>query len=359
MSDIRIRELRGITILLAILVVFVIGVVLHELSSVLLPFVIALLLAFIFKPAVLYLQRRRVPMVVSLLLVVALVGGILFLISLMIYSSAGAFIENLPKYQERLAGLNDRLASLVAWGAAKVGADPASIDIASIVQWSTVTSVATTTLGALVSMLSNGFLILLFLLFILGGAGELSRKVEHAFADRTAERIASIIRNIDVQVRQYLVTKTILSAVMGVFTAVVLAIFGVDFAVLWGLLAFLLNYIPNVGSLIATIFPALIAMLQFDSFATPLILLIILVVGHNVNGNVIEPKMMEFSLNLSSVLILVMLIFWGWLWGVWGMILAIPITSTIKIVCENVEPLRPIAVLMSGRVGAMGKNAPG
>jgi AI-2 transport protein TqsA len=350
------RDLRAITILLAILVIFVLGVVLHELSSVLLPFVIALLLAFIFKPVVLWLQRRRVPMVLSLLLVVALVGIILALISLMIYSSAGAFVENLPKYQERLAGLNTRLAALIAWGAEKVGADPASIDIASIVQWSTVTTVATTTLSTLLSMLSNGFLILLFLLFILGGAGELAIKVRHAFADSTADRIAEVIGNIDVQVRQYLVTKTILSAVMGTFTAIVLAIFGVDFAILWGLLAFLLNFIPNVGSLMATIFPVLIAMLQFDSFATPLILLAVLVVGHNVIGNVIEPKMMEFSLNLSSVLILVMLIFWGWLWGIWGMILAIPITSTIKIICENVGPLKPIAVLMSGRVGAMGKN---
>jgi AI-2 transport protein TqsA len=356
MAEIRIRQLRVITVLLAALVIFMIGVVLHELSSVLLPFVIALLLAFIFKPMVLALERRRVPIALSLIIVVALVGGILSLVSMLIYSSVDSFMDNLPTYQERLSALNTRIAAALAWGAEKVGADPAKIGVANIIQWSTVTSIATASLGAFLNMLSNGFLVLLFLLFLLAGAGELAIKVRHAFAEGTAARIAQIVENIDVQVRQYLVAKTILSVGMGIFTTVVLAIFGVDFAVLWGLLAFLLNYIPNVGSLIATVFPVLIAILQFDSLVTPIILLIILVVGHNVIGNVIEPKMMEFSLNLSPVLILVMLIFWGWLWGIWGMILAIPITSTIKIVCENVEPLKPLAILMSGRVAAIGKG---
>lgn len=352
MREFRLPELRVITILLAIIVVFVLGVVLHELSSVLLPFVIALLLAFIFKPLVLILRKRRVPMALALLIVVALVGVVLSLVTMMIYSSVGAFVDNLPTYQERLTVLNGRIASMIAWGAEKVGADPSDVNIASAIEWSTVTSIAAASLGAFVNVLSNGFLVLLFLLFILAGAGELRKKVAHAFPDNTALRISSIIANIDLQVRQYLVTKTILSAGMGVFTTLTLVIFGVDFAVLWGLLAFLLNYIPNVGSLAATILPALIAFLQFDSFVTPLILLAVLVVGHNIIGNVIEPKMMQFSLDLSAVLILVMLIFWGWLWGIWGMILAIPITSTIKIVCENVIALHPIAVLMSGNVPA-------
>lgn len=355
MADFRIRELRILTIMLGIIVVFVIGVVLHELSGVLLPFVIALLLAFVFKPVVFWLRGHRVPMALSLITVVLLVGVVLGLVSMLIYSSVGSFIENLPAYQERLAVLNTRLEGLVVWGAERVGADPKKFNISNIINWSTVTTVAATSLSTFVSLLSNGFLVLLFLLFLLSGAGELGAKVTHAFADRTALRIGHIIDNIDVQVRQYLVTKTIISLMMGVFTAAVLAAFGVDFAVLWGLLAFLLNYIPNVGSLAATVFPVLIAFLQFDSILRPLILLAVLVVGHNVLGNVIEPKMMQFSLNLSPVLILVMLIFWGWLWGIWGMILAIPITSTIKIVCENVDALRPMAVLMSGKVPVVGK----
>src|SRR5688500_10082528 len=177
MAELRIRDLRVVTIMLGILVTFVIGVVLHELSSVLLPFVIALLLAFVFKPVVLWLRSRRVPMVVALLIVVVLVGIALGLVSLMIYSSVASFLENLPAYQQRLGTLNTRVADLVKWGAERVGADASKINIANIINWSTVTTVATASLSAFVDVLSNGFLVLLFLLFLLAGAGELSEKV--------------------------------------------------------------------------------------------------------------------------------------------------------------------------------------
>lgn len=346
------RETRAVVILLAIIVLFILGVVLHELSSVLLPFVIALFLAFVFKPLVLWLERHRVPTVLSLLIVVAIVGGILSLISLMVYSSVDSFLGNLPTYQARLAALNKRVTESVAWIVQRAGGDPKKVNLAGMLEISTVTSVAATSLSSLISILSNGFLVLLFLLFLLAGAGELNGKIKRALTSDHADRVSSIISNIDKQVRQYLVTKSIVSLLIGATTTAILLLFGVDFALLWGLLAFLLNFVPNVGSLVATVFPVVIALLQFDSFTTPLLLLLVLVVTHNIIGNVIEPKLMQFSLNLSPVLILVMLIFWGWLWGIWGMILAIPVTSTIKIVCENVDTLKPVAVLMSGTIPA-------
>jgi predicted PurR-regulated permease PerM len=131
---------------------------------------------------------------------------------------------------------------------------------------------------------------------------------------------------------------------------VILLIFGVDFALLWGFLAFLLNFIPNIGSIVAVILPILIALLQFDSASTALILLVLLMTTQMIMGNVIEPKMMSFSLDLSPLLVLVALIFWGWIWGIWGMILAVPIMSILKIVFENVEALKPIGIVMSGKV---------
>src|SRR5688572_18273988 len=153
MAELRIRDLRVITIMLGIMVVFVLGVVLHELSSVLLPFVIALLLAFVFKPVVLWLRARKVPMVLALLIVVVLVGAVLALVSMLIYSSVESFIANLPAYQARLAKLNDRLADLIRWGAERVGADPAKFNIANIINWSVVTSVATASLSTFVNLL--------------------------------------------------------------------------------------------------------------------------------------------------------------------------------------------------------------
>ena len=150
--------------------------------------------------------------------------------------------------------------------------------------------------------------------------------------------------------RQYLIAKTLISLATGGVTTGILYIFGVDFALLWGFLTFLLNFIPNFGSIVAGIFPVVLARLQFDSASTALILLVLLVTTQMVMGNVIEPKLLEFSLDLSPLLVLVALIFWGWLWGVWGMILAVPMMSILKIIFENFDTLRPIGLLMSGKI---------
>ena len=177
---------------------------------------------------------------------------------------------------------------------------------------------------------------------------------DHANARHFAERIATVVRNITAQVRQYLVTKTLISAATGFLIFLILWILGVDFPLLWGFLAFLLNFIPNIGSLLAVFLPFLLSLLQFDTLTRPILALILMETVQIVMGNVIEPRMMAFSLNLSPLLVLVSLIFWGSLWGIVGMVLAVPLTATVKIFLENIEPLRPVAVLMGGEIKAKG-----
>ena len=189
---------------------------------------------------------------------------------------------------------------------------------------------------------------------ILAGAGDLDAKVEHALPSEVAERIATVVRNASAQVRQYLVTKTLISAATGFLIALILWILGVDFPLLWGFLAFLLNFIPNIGSLLSVVLPFLLSLLQFDTLTRPIIALVLMEVVQIVMGNVIEPRVMAFSLNLSPLLVLVSLIFWGSLWGILGMVLAVPLTATIKIIFENIEPLRPVAVLMGGELKPKG-----
>jgi predicted PurR-regulated permease PerM len=138
-----------------------------------------------------------------------------------------------------------------------------------------------------------------------------------------------------------------INLMVGAVTVIVLLLFGVDFAFFIGVLTFFMNYIPNFGALLATVFPVVVSLLQFESFGLTLILTAVLVVIHNIIGNFIEPKMMGSNLHLSPLAVLLSLIFWGWLWGVWGAVLAIPVISLIKIVCENIKPLRPIAILIS------------
>ncbi len=333
-----------------IIALFVVGIILYQLQAVLLPFVIAVFLSYIFKPLVLFLERRKVPMIFSLVIVLITVAVLIAGVSLFVYASAQSFIAALPHYEERMTSIITDLVHYAEQKAQQMNIDISSYKWTSLVQGSSVTGLVTTGVGSFLSYISDFILILLFMMFLLAGSGQMSLKIKSSFSFENSARIASIIENIDIQVRQYLLAKTLVSLLMGVVTVIILFILGVDFPLLWGALAFALNFIPNIGTAISAIFPFLLACLQFDSFGIPLLLLILLIAAHNVIGNVLEPKLMANSLNMSPVLVLIALLFWGWLWGIWGMILAVPITSMIKIVCENIEVLKPIAALMSSRV---------
>ncbi|MDH7515542.1 MAG: AI-2E family transporter [Bacteroidota bacterium] len=342
------HDLRPIIVLLGILALVAVGAVMYLLQSILLPFVIAVFLSFLFKPVVEGLRKRRIPTFVALIIVILVVAAVLAGLSMVVVGSVNAFIDAIPRYEGRMTALVQEVTRIVERAAEALGLDPGSVRLSDAVSVGSVTSVLSSSLGSLISTLGNGFLILLFMIFILAGAGDFSRKIRRAFPSPGADHASEVIESIDDRVRKYMFAKMLISLLTGTVTAVILVILGVDFALLWGFLAFLLNFIPNFGSLIATVFPVLIALLQFEGPGRAVLAFILLVVAQNAIGNFLEPKLMAFRFQLSPLLILVSLIFWGWLWGVWGMILAVPIMSTFKIVCEQVNVLKPVAVLMSG-----------
>lgn len=337
-----------LAVILGLIAVFVIGVVLLELKTVLLPFAISLLLSIIFKPVVLRLKKGRVPMAISLFGVLMIFFLVLFLLGWVVFSSTEALVETLPSYEAKISAFMFNIQASVLALAERFDIQVTDFRWTDAIEFSSITSVLTTGVGSFIKFLSTTFLILLFMLFILAGAGDLAGKVRMAFPEAQANRIGDVVATIDTKVRQYLVTKTLISLGTGLLTFLFLLALGVDFPLIWGLLAFVLNYIPNVGSVIAVLFPFFLSLLQFDTLVAPMVVLIILGGIQMLMGNVIEPRIMAFSLNLSPLLILVSLIFWGWLWGVLGMMLAVPLTATIKIITENIEPLKPLSVLMSG-----------
>lgn len=337
-----------LAVILGLIAVFVIGVVLLELKTVLLPFAISLLLSIIFKPVVLRLKKGRVPMAISLFGVLLIFFLVLFLLGWVVFSSTEALVETLPSYEAKISAFMFNIQASVLALAERFDIQVTDFRWTDAIEFSSITSVLTTGVGSFIKFLSTTFLILLFMLFILAGAGDLAGKVRMAFPEAQANRIGDVVATIDTKVRQYLVTKTLISLGTGLLTFLFLLALGVDFPLIWGLLAFVLNYIPNVGSVIAVLFPFFLSLLQFDTLVAPMLVLILLGGIQMLMGNVIEPRIMAFSLNLSPLLILVSLIFWGWLWGVLGMMLAVPLTATIKIITENIEPLKPLSVLMSG-----------
>ena len=140
---------------------------------------------------------------------------------------------------------------------------------------------------------------------------------------------------------------TFVNLLQGIIFGTILWMFGVDFYFVWGFLCFFSHYVPNFGSLISTILPGLLAFLQFDNIITPIIIIILLIVVQNVIGNILEPKYLGDQLNLSPLLLLVSLIFWGYVWGIVGMILSVPIMSMLKITLSKFENTKSISILMS------------
>ncbi len=337
---------KVVVALLAIIAVFVVGVVLLELRTVLIPFSVALLLTFLFQPIVLYLKARRIPISISLVAVVLSLTLVISLVGLLVYSSAQSFTEAFDRYEARIDTILDDVQRPLERLSSSMGLDPSVSDISQLVQSDAIQNILASGVGSVVNLLSNVFLVMLFMLFLLAGSGELETKIWKAYPPQVAGRIAGLMANISREVRSYLAAKALVSALTGILIFLILWILGVDFPVFWGFLAFLLNFIPNIGSMVAVILPFLLSLLQFESLTVPIIALVLMQVVQTAVGNVVDPRVMAFSLDLSPVLILVSLIFWGWLWGIPGMVLAVPLTATIKIFCENIEGLRPVAVLM-------------
>ena len=210
--------------------------------------------------------------------------------------------------------------------------------------------ILSTVVNSLTDILGNAFLIALYVLFLLIEESIFSAKLKAIFPESDRfERVDGIVRKIENAVTDYIGLKTLVSLITGVLSYIVLLILGIDSPVFWAFLIFLLNFIPTIGSLIATLFPAIYALLQFGEL-TPFVLVLVLVgLVQIIVGNILEPKIMGNALNISSLVAILSLSFWGWLWGITGMILSIPITVMIVIVFAQFPGTRPIAILLSGK----------
>ncbi len=341
---------RSITFPLAIIALVVSGAALHIMQPVLLPFVVALFLSNIFRPLVVYLRNKHVPMALILLIVVALVGGVLFGVSMVAVSSVNSLMVAMPRYEARwnntlLPGIENMLDAAPAALQQQVH----TLRWSNVVQVSSIFGILYAGAGGFVSVMSGLGLILLFMLFILEGNGLFERKIRAAYPD-TSDEIISVINRIDGKTERYFITMTLINLVSGIISIIILSAFGVDLALLWGLVTFIVCFIPTLGSIFALALPIGVAFLQFDSISTPIAVAITLIAVQFLWGSVITPRIMGSSLDLSPLLVLLSLIFWGWVWGPWGMVLSVPVTSMIKIAMESIPSTKPLAILGSHSV---------
>lgn len=319
----------------------VIVYMLREFSDFFVPLAFAAFLATLSAPAVVWLRDHKVPTVVSVPLVVALVLSAIVGLVGFVGGSVNGFIGAMPKYRNRLDTI---FQGTMSWLDQR-GVRFSSKDVRDMLEPGAVVDYLGGMLSDLASLASSTVLVVLYLGFILFEATTLPAKLREAMGDSHADlsNWETVVR----EVKSYVVIKTLVSLATGLGVYVLLLFTGVDFPLLWGVVAFLLNYIPNIGSIIAAVPPVLLALVQFGP-GRALIVLAGFVGINTLFGNIVEPALLGRRLGLSSLVVLVSLVFWGWMWGAAGMLLSVPLTMILKILFENSQQFRGVAVFMGG-----------
>ncbi|VAX06178.1 Uncharacterized UPF0118 membrane protein [hydrothermal vent metagenome] len=321
----------------AAIVVLVAGM--REAQPILVPFLLSAFIAIIAMPPLVFMQRRGLPKGLALVLVISGVVGIGMLMGALVGSAIDDFSAQLPVYQKKLEA---QTSDLLIW-LAEIGIEVSREAINNLLDPVKAMKMAAQGLNTLGSLLTNTFLIMLTVIFIMLEASSFPAKLRLIFNDPEAS--FSHLERFTSNINRYMAIKTGTSLITGLTIAIWLWVIGVDYPVLWGTLAFLLNYVPNIGSIIAAIPALLLALVQLGPGAALSTGIGFLVVN-NLVGNVIEPRFMGRGLGLSTLVVFLSLVFWGWVLGPVGMFLSVPLTMTLKIALDSNEDTRWIAILL-------------
>ncbi len=303
------------------------------------PFLLSIFFTIMFAPPLMWLQDKNIPTAIALGLVISCIILVQLTFFSLVSASLQDFSQALPSYEARLThntnALNQRLHGY--------GIDMSENVIGNYFNPETIIDLVAKGLGSVGSVLSNTFLILLLVIFMLLEAASFPTKLRLIFKkpDVSLAKLSHVVQKI----KRYIAIKTVMSLITGLLITFWLMILGVDYALLFGVLAFFLNYVPNIGSLIAAIPAVLLASLQLGGwFAVYTAMGYVLV--NNVLGNMIEPRIMGRTLGLSTLVVFLSLLFWGWVLGAVGMLLSIPLTMTAKLILETSDNTRWLAILL-------------
>ena len=305
-------------------------------SPILVPFLVAAFLAVICMPLMRWLQHYRVPAGVAVVIVVLAIIGVLTLVGIFVGGQIAEFTARLPFYEQQL---NDKLT-----GIASLFEQEVSITgLFNQIQPASPMGLVANLFSGLQGLFANFFLIIFTVIFLLLEASSFPEKLQLVLTSSRGD--PEYFTRFTSGVQRYLGIKTVVSLVTGVAAGVLTAAFGLDFPFLWGLLAFLFNYVPTIGSLIAAIPALALALVQFGFGQAAMIGLGYFVINIAMGG-VIEPRVIGRGLGLSTLVVFLSLVFWGWIFGPVGMLLAVPLTMTAKIALESSTRTAPIAVLL-------------
>jgi predicted PurR-regulated permease PerM len=324
---------------LVLLTIFAVGFILSRAERVAIPLMLALILALVLYPVVLAGAPYKIPPIIMIVVILVCFFGIFVPLGVFLNARLQNTIALLPIYHGKLVSIGRTLLQ-------KYQVPSAFWE--SINWYNTVGRYLSGMTGFLLGWLGNLVMVMVFLIFMLLEAPYMDNRMMSAFKGESGRKITRVADTVVSQISKYLRTLAAISLSTGACVWAALAAIKVEFALTWGVLAFVFNFIPTVGSIAASIPPILVALVQYYPDPVPALLtfLALLAIQFTI-GNVLTPKIMGDALDLSPVIILVSLMFWGLIWGVVGALLSVPIAVMIKLICENVEPLHFLAVLMS------------
>ena len=322
------------SVVLASLVVVLAGV--KAAAMIIIPFLLALFIAIILSPAYEYLKHKSIPSFVSLLLVLGLFLFVIIFVAKLIAVSAFDFSQNIPEYTQRLGHIYSDIALL----AKKYDIELSTQTLYDVANTKQIMKFISSMVQGLGGMFTNGFVVVLLIAFMLLESESFADKIKYILKGRV-EHLDEIIAKI----KHYMTIKAAISLVTATLIYIALLLIGTDYPFLWAVLAFFLNFIPNIGSIIAAV-PAVLVTLVELGFGSAFMTLIVYVVVNIGIGSIIEPRIMGKGLGLSTLVVFLSLIFWGWLLGIVGMFLSIPLTMMAKIIAESNEATKWIAVML-------------
>lgn len=333
------HAVRDALLTLASLVVVLAGA--RYAASILVPFLLAMFIAIILSSPIALLRGKGLPEWLSISLVCAMALAVLALVFVLLGASINGFILELPGYQAQLASLLD---GWVDWLVGH-GVEVDGKDISSTFDPAAAVGYLGSFLSGLGDTLSHFFLIMFTVVFILGDASGFREKMITGLPGASAQYLDGL-RELGMSMNSYITTKTLISLLTGIMVTIGTWLLGLEFVLLWGFLAFLLNFVPNIGSIIAAIPPVTLSLLEGDPVLTAMIVGLYLLVNTLI-GNVVEPKVMGRRMGLSTLAVFLSLIFWGWLFGPVGMLLSVPLTMVIRFVASAQPGSAWFAVLLS------------
>lgn len=342
----NIKTIKNIlSILLAILTIYLLTV----LSSLLIPLALALFIAILLQPTLAWFEKKKWPFTLSLTAISVTTLSVLWLFGVLFYKTGQGIVNE----KELLLGqIQGKLHGIMVWVNTLPGVHINTQDIIStlsgLMSYDWLLKSSGQFAGILGDFTGAFFMTALYLIGFLGGILKYEQYISYLEQGNSEqeEKLLKGFEQVKSSIVTYMKVKFFVSFITGMGYFIICWLFGIDFALFWGFLAFLLNFIPTVGSIVATIPPLLLGMIQLDSLGIIVLMVVLLLVIQAVMGNVVEPKMQGAKLSLNTVVVILGLVFWGYIWGVTGMILSVPLLVLTKVVLSQLPDAQVLVRLM-------------